>query len=187
MQMPIVGSHIAPGGVACRLYGAMNLCALALAALFCLLPCAVHGGYETDVPVDFVLPALEGGEVAVADYRGQWVVLNYWATWCAPCRKEIPELSRMHTERADITVLGLAFEEIDDSALNAFLAEFSVSYPLLRVDVYAPPGPFGAPKVLPTTIVLDPAGRSVKAFLGPVTRAAIEQFIDARASESSAR
>jgi thiol-disulfide isomerase/thioredoxin len=174
-------------GVACRLFGIMNLRALAVVVLFCLLPRAVNSGYETDVPVDFVLPMLGGGEVAIADYRGQWVVLNYWATWCAPCRKEIPELSRMHTERADITVLGLAFEEADDNNFEAFLGEFDVSYPILQVDVFHPPEPFGAPKVLPTTIVLDPAGRSVKAFLGPVTRAAIEQFIDARVSESSAR
>jgi len=165
----------------------MNMRVLGVLLLCCLLPWVAHSGYETDVPVDFVLPALGGGEVAVADYRGQWVVLNYWATWCAPCRKEIPELSSMHTERADITVLGLAFEEIDDNALNAFLSEFAVSYPLLRVDVYSPPGPFGAPKVLPTTILLDPTGRSVKAFLGPVTSAVIEQFIDAWAGESSAR
>ena len=160
---------------------------LAVLLWLCLFPCAVNSGYESDVPVNFVLPGLGGGEVAVADYRGQWVVLNYWATWCAPCRKEIPELSSMHTEREDITVLGLAFEDTDDNALNAFLAEFAVSYPSLLVDVYAPPEPFGAPKVLPTTIVLDPTGRSVKAFLGPVTRAAIEQFIDAQADTSSAR
>jgi len=165
----------------------MSLRVPAVFALCCLLSGAVKSAYETNYPVDFVLPVLGGGEVALADFRGQWVVLNYWATWCAPCRKEIPELSRMHTEREDITVLGLAFEEIDDSALSAFLGEFAVSYPLLRVDVYAPPEPFGAPKVLPTTIVLDPTGRSVKAFLGPVTSAAIEQFIDAQAVVASAR
>jgi thiol-disulfide isomerase/thioredoxin len=165
----------------------MKLRAFAISLLCCMLSGAVNSGYETDVPIDFVLPELGGGEVALSDYRGQWVVLNYWATWCAPCRKEIPELSRMHTEREDITVLGLAFEDIDDNTLTTFLAEFDVSYPLLRVDVYAPPEPFGAPKVLPTTIVLDPTGRSVQAFLGPVTSAAIEQFIDARADPASAR
>jgi len=165
----------------------MSRRALAVWLFCCLLPCAVSSGYETDTPVDFSLPELGGGDVAVSDYRGQWVVLNYWATWCAPCRKEIPELSRMHTERADITVLGLAFEDADDGNFEAFLGEFDVSYPILQVDVFHPPEPFGAPKVLPTTIVLDPTGRSVKAFLGPVTSAAIEQFIDAQAGVHSAR
>ena len=143
----------------------------------CLLAQPLKAAYETDTPVDFSLPVLGDGELSLADFRGQWVVLNYWATWCSPCRKEIPELSALHKQRADITVLGLAFEDADDSAFESFLADFAVSYPILRVDVYHPPEPFGAPRVLPTTILLDPEGRSVKAFLGPVTREAIEQFI----------
>jgi thiol-disulfide isomerase/thioredoxin len=114
----------------------------------------------------------------LSDYRGEWVVVNYWATWCAPCRKEIPDLSKLHDERGDVTVLGLAFEELDDSDFYAFLEDFDVSYPILKVDVYAPPEPFGAPRALPTTIILDRQGRAVKAFVGPVTREAIEQFID---------
>lgn len=147
---------------------------------------AVPAAYETDEPVDFTLPVLGGGEAALADYRGQWVVVNYWATWCAPCRKEIPELSDLHSERDDVTVLGLAYEDVDAKAFARFLAEFDVTYPILLVDVYAPPEPFGAPKVLPTTIVLDKAGRSVKAFLGPVTREAIEDFIGAEAASAAA-
>jgi len=63
------------------------------------------------------------------------------------------------------------------AAFEEFLADFDVSYPILLVDVYDPPEPFGAPRVLPTTVLLDPAGHSVKSFLGPVTRHAIEAFI----------
>jgi thiol-disulfide isomerase/thioredoxin len=143
-----------------------------------LLASNAWGDYETEEPVDFGLPVLGGGEVRLSDYRGEWVVLNYWATWCAPCRKEIPELSNLHDERADITVLGLEYEELEDSDLYEFLADFQISYPILKVDVFAPPEPFGAPKALPTTIILDKQGRAVKSFVGPVTREAIEQFID---------
>jgi len=150
----------------------------ALVAIFLMLPGTVlWAEYQEGDVLDFSLPTLQGESVALSDFRGEWVVLNYWATWCAPCRKEIPELSALHSDRDDITVLGLAFEDTDISAFETFLADFHVTYPLLRVDVYAPPEPFGAPKVLPTTIVLDPAGRSVKTFLGPVTREDIEEFI----------
>jgi len=135
--------------------------------------------YETTEPVDFSLPQLNDEPLALSDYRGQWVVLNYWATWCAPCRKEIPELSQLHQEREDITVLGIAYEDIDPEMFTEFLEEFFVSYPILVADVYQPPEPFGAPKVLPTTIILDPTGRAVKVFLGPVTRHDIEAFVDA--------
>ncbi len=110
------------------------------------------------------------------------MVLNYWATWCAPCRKEIPELSALHRQRSDITVLGLAFEDPADTDLVGFLAEFDVAYPILLVDVYQPPAPFGAPKVMPTTIILDAAGIAVKSFLGPVTGEMITDFIDSAAA-----
>ena len=149
------------------------------ASLLMLVSLTASALYETEEPVDFTLPQLGGGEVALSDYRGSWVVVNYWATWCAPCRKEIPELSELHDERNDVTVLGLAFEDEEDSAFEEFLLEFHASYPILRVDVYQPPEPFGAPKVLPTTIILDQQGRAVKAFLGPVTREDLERFIDA--------
>jgi len=139
--------------------------------------------YETEAPVDFTLQQLGGGEVSLSDYRGEWVVVNYWATWCAPCRQEMPELSELHEQREDVTVLGLAYEEVEDNDFEAFLQASPVSYPILKVDVYAPPEPFGAPKVLPTTIILDREGRAVKAFLGPVTRASIERFLDGAASE----
>jgi len=146
--------------------------------LLILLSPLSRAAYETEGPVDFALQQLGGGEVSLSDHRGQWVVINYWATWCAPCRKEIPELSRLHTQRSDLTVLGLAFEEIDDSEFFGFLEDFDVSYPILKVDVYQPPEPFGAPRVLPTTIILNKQGRAVKAFLGPVTREAIERYVD---------
>lgn len=135
--------------------------------------------YRTDHPVDFTLSMLGAdGTLSLSALRGQWVVLNYWATWCRPCREEIPELSELHEQRDDIAVLGLAYEEAEPEAFEEFLQEFQVTYPMLLVDVYAPPEPFGAPRVLPTTVILDPAGRAVKGYAGPVTRELIEEFID---------
>jgi len=133
-----------------------------------------------DEPVDFTLQRLHGEEISLKQLRGQWVVLNYWATWCGPCRGEIPELSALNTAREDIIVLGLAFEDTDIESFDVFLEEFHVSYPILLVDVYAPPEPFGAPRVLPTTIILNLQGFPVKTFMGPVTKEDIESFIDQR-------
>ena len=138
----------------------------------------LHAAYESDEPVDFTLQQLHGGKVSASDFRQKWVVINYWATWCAPCRKEIPDLSRLHDERDDIVVLGLAFEDTDMETFDEFLAEFQPSYPILLVDVYAPPEPFGAPKALPTTIILGLEGYPIKTFVGPVTGEDIKDFID---------
>jgi thiol-disulfide isomerase/thioredoxin len=147
--------------------------------LLCVLVCLpLSAAYETEEPVDFTLQLLGGGQQSLAELRGGWVVLNYWATWCAPCRKEIPDLSELHDKRDDVTVLGLAFEENEIEAFEVFLQEFKPSYPILLVDVYDPPQPFGAPRVLPTTIVLDPTGKAVKAFLGPIKAVDIEHYID---------
>jgi thiol-disulfide isomerase/thioredoxin len=131
-----------------------------------------------DEPVEFSLPRLSGEPLTLSALRGQWVILNYWATWCGPCRKEIPELSELHDQRQDITVLGLAYEEATVEEFTAFLDEFEATYPILLVDVYAPPEPFGAPRVLPTTIILDPNGVVVKNYAGPVTKTLLEAFID---------
>jgi thiol-disulfide isomerase/thioredoxin len=158
----------------------LTLCCFAL-----VMSQAIFAAYETTEPVEFSLTRLGGGEVALSDYRGQWVVVNYWATWCAPCRKEMPELSELNHDRDDLVVLGLTFEDIDDGALQEFLTDFDVTYPILKVDVYDPPEPFGAPKALPTTIILDPQGRAVKTFLGPVTRADIENYVDSVSADTA--
>ena len=66
----------------------------------------------------------------------------------------------------------------EEGVFDDFLQEFQPNYPILLVDVFSPPEPFGAPKVLPTTVLLDPRGHAVKGFVGPVTRAQLEAFID---------
>jgi len=150
-----------------------------LITLFLLTPLS-QAAYESDTQVDFTLQRLHGEPVSLSDYRQQWVVLNYWATWCVPCRAEIPDLSALHQAHDDIVVLGLAFEDTEIDNYDVFLEEFQPSYPILLVDVYAPPEPFGAPRALPTTVILDPEGYPVKTYLGPVTREDIESFIDSR-------
>ncbi|HKL53150.1 MAG TPA: TlpA disulfide reductase family protein [Wenzhouxiangellaceae bacterium] len=128
--------------------------------------------------IDFELPVLGGETVRLSDWRGQWVLVNYWATWCAPCRKEIPDFSAMHDARDDITVLGLAFEDTDVEAFEEFLVDYPASYPILLVDVYAPPEALGAPRALPTSYLVNPAGELVETWLGPITSETIQARID---------
>ena len=132
-----------------------------------------------DGPVDFELAGLDGQTYRLSSYRGdQWVVVNYWATWCAPCRKEIPDLSQLHDSRDDVTVLGLAFEEATVDEFEAFLKDYPASYPILVVDTFNPPESLGAPRALPTTYLINPEGLSVEVWLGPVTSEMIIDRID---------
>ena len=123
---------------------------------------------------------VDHGPFDLAAQRGQWVVVNFWATWCAPCLKEIPDLNALDEGRDDVTVVGLAYEETTPDALRAFYAEkVRPTYPVAIVDVYNPPADFETPRGLPYTVLVDPDGRVAKQFLGPVTGADIAAAIDA--------
>lgn len=130
-----------------------------------------------DDGIDFTLQNLSGEAVNLSDYRGQWVVVNYWATWCKPCRKEIPDLAELHDSRGDVTVLGIAYEDTDVASIEAFLLDYPATFPILTVDVFEPPADLEVPKVLPTTFVVNPAGSITDRFTGPVTLEALEAVL----------
>ena len=113
------------------------------------------------------LDTLDGKPYDLAAQRGHWVVVNFWATWCKPCLKEMPDLSALHAAGGDIQVLGLAYEDTTAQELKQFLAQRPVSYPIAIVDVYAPPADFETPRGLPMTYLISPEGRVARRFLGP--------------------
>ncbi|MFT3761029.1 MAG: TlpA disulfide reductase family protein [Pseudoxanthomonas sp.] len=125
------------------------------------------------------LPAVDGGVYDLAEHRGKWVVVNFWATWCTPCLKEMPDLDALDKARADIDVVGLAYDEIEPADMRAFLKEHPVSYPIVIVDTFEPPADFAVPRGLPTTWLIAPDGKALKPFLGPVTAKEIENAIAA--------
>ena len=126
-----------------------------------------------------VVTTLDGARYDLAERRGRWVVVNFWATWCAPCLKEMPELSALDALREHVEVIGLAYEETDADTLRAFLARHPVVYPVAIVSTYEPPADFPTPRGLPLTVLVAPDGRRVKTFLGPVTALELEQAIEA--------
>lgn len=126
---------------------------------------------------DLRIATLDGAQYDLAEHRGRWVVVNFWATWCAPCLKEMPELSALDSTRAHVEVIGLAYEEIEPADMRAFLHRHPVSYPIAIVDVTSPPAAFETPRGLPMTYLIAPDGRVAEKFLGPVTAREIEAAI----------
>lgn len=103
---------------------------------------------------------------SLADYRGKWVVLNFWATWCAPCRKEMPSLDRLQAAMPEIAVVPVATGRNPVPAIHKFFDEAGVTrLPVLRDPTSALGRQMGV-MALPVTLVLDPEGREVARLIG---------------------
>ena len=148
---------------------------LVLGALIALLSTGVLA--ETASHPTLKLETIDGKMFDLASHRGQWVVVNYWATWCAPCIAEMPELSAFIKARKDVVGIGLAYEDTERQEIIDFLEKNPVDYPIAQVDVDAPPADFDVPRGLPTTYLIAPDGSIAKQFLGPIKDKDLEHAI----------
>lgn len=125
---------------------------------------------------DFTLTTFDGETVRLADYRGRPVVLNFWASWCPPCREEAPMFGRLATDHAGhVAVLGVNVRDRDVDA-RGFLAEFSVTYPT-GPDKSGIEGRYGVVG-LPTTVVIAADGTIDRIWLGPIEERELVAMIE---------
>lgn len=129
--------------------------------------------------LDFTLKDIDGKSVRLADYKGKVILLNFWATWCGPCRLEIPAFVEAYQAYRDrgFVILGVLSE--DDSSkedLRAFMGEFEMNYPVLREDA-AFTESFGDLWALPTSFVIDRHGTICTKHMGAVSREMLEREI----------
>ncbi len=126
---------------------------------------------------DFTMTDTDGKVHKLSQYKGKWVLVNFWATWCPPCLAEIPDLIELHeNKKNNLVVLGVALDYRNPKQVVEFAEGLMVNYPIVLGDrkLAAQIGPVDG---LPTTYLYNPQGKLVAHQLGPITREAVEGFI----------
>lgn len=125
---------------------------------------------------DFALEDLQGKTHRLEDYRGKWVLVNFWATWCPPCLSEIPELDSLHKAHSDLVVIGIAMDSGSRSKVARFVETHGISYPVV-IGSRRLSESIGRVDVLPTSYLYAPNGEQVSYQAGDVTRESVESYI----------
>ena len=143
--------------------------------LFASQPWAISA--ENNQP-NFLITDMSGHEHQLSQYRGKWVLVNYWATWCPPCLEEVPDLVNLYDQRKqkDLMVLGVVFDYKDINDVKAYVDDMLMSYPVVLGDDGVAEQ-IGKMDVLPTTFIYNPEGKLVKIKRGIISREYIEKLM----------
>ncbi|MDD3529483.1 MAG: TlpA disulfide reductase family protein [Gallionellaceae bacterium] len=145
--------------------------------LLAILMLALSAGTQA-----FELTDSKGKKHKLSQYKGKWVLVNYWATWCPPCLMEIPDLAALHQNRKNkLVVLGVAMEYQDPKEVLAFARERAIPYPIILGDERTL-DQVGPMRGLPTSYLYDPQGRQVAYNVGMLSQEAVEQYIAGKKS-----
>ncbi|MDI1313575.1 TlpA disulfide reductase family protein, partial [Prosthecobacter sp.] len=118
-----------------------------------IIPMSSTAGGESSAP-EWALPGLDGKTVKLSDFRGKVVVLNFWATWCPPCRREIPDLVALHEKYAEqgLVVIGVSLDEGGATSVKSFVTKAGVKYPVVMGDQETAQA-YGGITSIPTTFI----------------------------------
>jgi cytochrome c biogenesis protein CcmG/thiol:disulfide interchange protein DsbE len=121
---------------------------------------------EPDAAPELVVKGMDGRTVSLAGARGKVVLLNFWATWCGPCRMEVPDLVELQTKYKDrLQVIGLVVDDEDEAAVRAFAKRYAINYPIAMATSEMR-FRFGGVPALPTSFIIDAQGRVVQKHIG---------------------
>jgi peroxiredoxin len=166
--------------------GILSLASLAIIAAS-LVPTVRGQGLPALAP-NFELTDLTGKMVSLSDYKGKVLFLNFWATWCPPCRAEIPDFVEAYQENKakGLEIIGISLDINDRDAVVSFVEKYKINYPIVLesrsttqqlIDDYRP-GQF-----IPTTIVIDKQGRIRRKQVGQMNKRMLLSFFNELAAE----
>ncbi len=136
--------------------------------------------YESVPELSFSLTDTKGVIFTEKNTRGKYLVINFWATWCTPCLKEIPAFVKFYEENSDhVEILGLDFEPVDLEIINDYVGRFSINYPIVLYNENndSEYSNFGEIIGMPTTQIYSPEGELLHTFMGEITIDDLSKFI----------
>jgi thiol-disulfide isomerase/thioredoxin len=136
--------------------------------------------HESIPELSFSLTDTKGVIFTEKNTRGKYLVVNFWATWCTPCLKEIPAFVKFYDENSDhVEILGLDFEPVDLVIINDYVERFSINYPIVLYDEDndSEYSNFGEIVGMPTTQIYSPEGQLLHTFMGEITIDDLNKFI----------
>jgi thiol-disulfide isomerase/thioredoxin len=160
--------------------------AILILGVLCALVCACAAGVRAqdapaEGPAELALEDLNGQRASLADYRGRIVVLNFWATWCVPCREEMPLLERLHREyeaRGAVVIGASADDSSTQSRIAPFVKKLKLTFPIWRGATTQDMERLSLGTALPATAILDRDGTIAFRILGPVEEPEMRARLD---------
>ena len=155
--------------------------ALSLFLFFAAIETRSQSAERPQVP-EIRMQALDGDVWSLSDHHGKVIVLNFWATWCEPCRTEKPMLNRMAEELADegLLIAGISLDDGNTELVQKFVDEYKIGYTILMA---APDSPWAQIDNLPTTILIDKNGRMAEKYVGAVPEDELRKDLEALLNE----
>lgn len=133
-----------------------------------------HNDYSDKKAPDFKLESTDGKTVKLSDYKGKIVVLDFWATWCGPCRRGVPDLVELQNEfKKDVVVLGISLDKVSgtDKDVKGFIKEYKINYPVIFGNEKTAMD-YGNIQSIPTSFIIDRQGNVVDKHVGLVPKEA---------------
>jgi peroxiredoxin len=137
---------------------------------------SISGSNSTQA-ADFTVKDLKGHEISLSNYSGKIVFLNFWATWCHPCKTEIPDFIEAYKQYKDkgMEIIGISVDKISPKSVLKFAEEYKINYPVVmstnKIQKDYEPGPY-----IPTTIIIDQEGKIRHRHIGYMSKEALEDY-----------